>query len=79
MIELLKLGFKLFLYAMLLGIVSIFINYLMSLIPPVNITGCIGYYVNELGFILGLRLMLSIVLYGFMVKFSLDYFKNYLN
>lgn len=79
MVDLLKLGFKLFLFSLLLGFVGMFTNYLLGLIPPVNLGGCMGYYANQMGFFFGMRLMLSIVLYGFVVKFSLDFFKQYLN
>lgn len=79
MVDLLKLGFKLMFFSILLGIVGMFTNYLIGLIPPVNLGGCMGYYADQMGFFFGMRLMISIVLYGFVVKFGLNYFSNYLN
>lgn len=79
MIDILKMGFKLLLFAILLAAVGTFLNFLTGLIPPVNLNGCMGYYMNELGILMGLRLFLSIVLYAFAVKFAINYFSGYLN
>ena len=79
MVDIIKSGLKLLLYALLLGVLGMFTNYLIGLIPPVTLSGCMGYYADQLGLFLGLRIMLSIVLYGFLFKFSLNFFSNYLN
>ncbi len=79
MVDIVKMGFKLLLFSILLGLLGFFTNYLIGLIPPVNLSGCMGYYADRLGIFYGMKLMLSIVLYGFVAKFSFSYFSNYLN
>ena len=67
-----KIAFKAVLFLMILSFLSIFVNYLIGLIPPLNITGCMGFFVNSLGLILGLRLYLSILLYAFVFRYTLS-------
>lgn len=74
-----KMALKLLMFVVLLGVIGTFINLLMGYIPPLNLSGCIGKFVNMFGFILGLKLMLSIIVYGFGVKFAISYFSSYLN
>jgi hypothetical protein len=77
--DILRIGAKLLLFSILLGFVGMFTNYLIGLIPPININGCMGYYADQFGIFKGFQVMLSIVLYGFVVKYGLSFFSNYLN
>lgn len=77
--DILRIGAKLLLFSILLGFVGMFTNYLLGLIPPINIGGCMGYYAYQFGIFQGFQLMVSIVLYGFVVKYGLNFFSNYLN
>lgn len=79
MIDILKMGFKLLFFTILLGAVGFFTNFLIGQIPPINLGGCMGWWANALGIFLGLKILVSIVLYGFVAKFTLSYFSNYLN
>ena len=74
-----RLAFKTVLFMTILGFVSLFVNYLMNMIPPLNLSGCLGYFVNSLGLILALRLYLSLVLYGFVFKYTLSLFSRSLD
>jgi len=77
--DLLKIAAKAFLLSSLLVLVHFFVNYLVGLLPPLHITGCAGYYFERLGISYGLRLMLSIVLYGFVGKFTLSFVSRVLD
>jgi hypothetical protein len=79
LVQIVKMGLKLVLFSLLLGVIATFINFIIGLIPPINIGGCMGYYFNRLGIFDGFSIMLSIVVYGFAVKFGISYFSNYLN
>jgi len=70
-------GFKLFLFSTLLAVVAKFINFLINLIPPLELSGCIGYYFALFGIRDGLNLFISILVYGFTFKFGLSFFKSY--
>ena len=67
-----KIALKAVLFLMILSFLTIFTNYLMTLIPPLNISGCMGFYVNSLGLVLALRLYLSIIIYAYVFKFTLS-------
>jgi len=79
LVELAKIALRWVLFFILLGIVTTFTNFLIGKIPPVELTGCMGYWADQLGIFYGFRVLLSIVLYGYMFKFGLDYFKRILN
>ena len=76
--DLLRIGAKVFLLVLLLGFVQYFVNFLIHLIPAFSISGCAGYYFNFFNIGFGLRLMLSIVLYGYLAKFALNYLSHFL-
>jgi len=76
--DLLRLGAKIFLFVALLGLIQFFTNFLISKIPDLVLTGCVGYYFESLGILFGLKLMLSIVVYGFVAKFVLNFLSNVL-
>ena len=77
--DLLKIGAKVFLMASLLALAQFFVNFLVSKIPALSISGCAGYYFEHLGIAFGLKLMLSIVLYGFVAKFALGFISRVLD
>jgi hypothetical protein len=79
MIDIVKMGLKLILLGVLLPLMAIFINYLIGLIPPLNLSGCMGFYANAWGIPMGFRLLISIVAYGFAVKYVFRFASNYLN
>jgi len=70
-------GVKLLLFALLLVFVAKFVNFLLDLIPPLNLSGCAGYYFELFGVKDGIDLFISILVYGFTVKYALSFFKNY--
>jgi len=74
-----KIAFKAGLFFVVLSFLSIFTNYLMGLIPPLNIQGCMGFFVNNLGLVLALRLYLSIIIYSYVFKFTLSLFSRSLD
>lgn len=78
-VDILKLAGKAGLFLIMMASVSIFTNYLIGLIPPINLNGCIGYWVNSLGLIMGLSITLSIVMYGFVFKIALGFISRYLD
>jgi len=73
-----KGGFKLVLLALLLGAVATLWNVLLSLIPALHFGGCMGFWADALGLPIAFRLFISILLYGYTVKFTLSFFKTYL-
>jgi len=77
--EILKAGFKLILFGILIAVLHFFVNFLMNMIPPLQLSGCIAHYFNVLGIAFGLRLFISIIAYAFAVRFALKFFSNYLN
>jgi len=76
--DLLRIAAKFFLLVALLGLVQFFVSFLIGKIPPLSMSGCAGYYLNAFGIVYGLRLMLSIILYGFIAKFTLNFLSNVL-
>jgi len=74
--DLVRIGAKFFLLVSLLALIQFLINFLISQIPAVNIPGCAGYYFEALGIAFGLKLMLSIVVYGFTAKFVLNFLSH---
>ena len=77
--DLVRIGAKFFLFSALLALVQFFVNFLLGLLPPLSIGGCAGYYLNALGILDGLDVMVSIVLYGFIFKFGLSFVSNVLD
>ncbi len=74
-----KMAFKLLLFALLLGLLGTFINFMIGKISPINLSGCMGYYADTFGLIVSLRIFLSILVYGFTAKFAFTFFKGYLD
>ena len=70
---------KISLYFIVIGGMSILLNVLFSLIPPLNLTGCAGYFFNLFGLKAAMDLYISIVSYGFTTKFTLSFFSRYLD
>jgi len=77
--DLLKVGAKVLLFSSLLALLQVFVKFLVSKIPSVSIGGCAGYWFEHLGVFFGLRLMLSIILYGFVAKFALSFISRVLD
>ena len=77
--DLLKIGAKFAMFVAFIGLIQIFVSYLLSHIPALNLVGCAGYYAKAWGFIDGFRLLISIVLYGFVVKFGINMFSRLLD
>jgi len=70
--DIIKYAAKFALIISVLGIVSTFTSFLIGKIPNLSLSGCMGHYAQVWGFIDGFRLYVSIVLYGFVVKFTLS-------
>jgi len=78
-VDIIKMGLKFILFALLLASVGTFLSYLLGKIPPLSLSGCMGFYINKLGLFDGVRIFISILVYGFTAKFAIGYFKGYLN
>ena len=78
-IDILKLAGKGLLFGVLVASVGVFINFLMGLVPPIALNGCIGYWVDLLGIFLGIQITVSIVIYAFTFKFALSFFAKFLD
>jgi len=74
-----KLGLRYMFFVFLIGMLVTFTHYLLSLIPPMNLNGCLGYWVNSLGLILAIRMIVSIVVYAFIFKFGISLFSKSLD
>ena len=74
-----KVALKAVLFLFIVSLISPFTSILMGMLPPLNLTGCMGFFVNALGLVLALKLYLSIVLYGFVFKFTLGLFSKSLD
>jgi len=74
--DLVRIGAKFFLLVALLALVQFLISFLLGKLPNLNIPGCAGYYFEALGIVFGLKLMLSIVVYGFTAKFVLNFLSH---
>ena len=77
--DLIKIAAKFAMFVIFIGVFQTFISFLLSHIPALNLSGCAGYYANVWGFIDGFRLMISIVLYGFLFKFGIGLFSRVLD
>ncbi len=71
LIDIIKIGIKIAMLFVMLALTQQFIQLLLSHIPVTNLSGCIGYYVRAWGFVDGIQLMLSIVIYGYVVKLTM--------
>jgi len=71
-------GVKLVLLSILLAVLAKFLSFLVHLIPPLELNGCIGHYFDIFGMKDGLNWFISILVYGFTFKFGLSFFKTYL-
>jgi len=54
----------------LIAVITTFSHLLLTHIPNLSVGGCVGEYLFKFGLIDGLRLMLSIVYYGYLFKIT---------
>ena len=76
--DLLRIAAKVFLLVAIIGLLQFFTNFIIGKLPNLVLTDCVGYYFESLGILFGLKLMLSIVVYGFVAKFVLNFLSNVL-
>ncbi len=77
--DIIKFFFRIGFFTALIGLSQTFINFIISKIPQLELSGCAGYYAMQWGFIDGFRLMVSIVVYGFVVKFAFSLYSKSFN
>ena len=76
---LIRLAAKAFFIVVIIGLIQTLVTYVLSHIPSLQLVGCMGYYADKTGLIYGMRLLLSIVVYGFVAKFVISIFSRYLD
>jgi len=67
------------LFLFIISFLPRFTGYLLQMIPPLNLNGCMGYFVSQLGLVLALKLYISIVVYAYVFKFTLNLFSKSLD
>jgi len=70
--DLIKYAIKFAIIFLVLALVALFVQYSLSLLPEMNLHGCMGHYAVAWGLVDGFRLYISIVVYGFTVKTGLS-------
>ena len=67
------------LFLFIISFLPRFTSYLLQMIPPLNLSGCMGYFISQLGLVLALKLYISIVVYAYVFKFTLNLFSKSLD
>ena len=70
--DLIKYAIKFAIIVAVLGFAQQLTSFMLSKIPNLTLSGCMGHYAMAWGFIDGFRLFISIVLYGYIAKFTLS-------
>jgi len=75
--SLVKGSLKILVYGVFLVFVNLFVSNVLDILPPLQLHGCIAHYFSIFGFESGIRILLSILVYSFVFKFTLSYFKGW--